>query len=269
MSDTLNRRRLLKLLGMTALGTSVSNCVTSPAAAKTTNWGYIGKQGPEYWGKLSPDFELCYTGKRQTPIDLQVSNVKSLDQNNQDLLVVKYQPTPLNLINNGKTIQINYQPGSLIESDRQVYQLLQFHFHHPSEHHINGKEYDMELHFVHRSQAGNLAVVGVLLKSGEFNPNLQTIWDAIPQTSGEAHQVKDTIINASSLLPAERRFLTYSGSLTTPPCSENVTWYIMENPIEVSQEQIAKFTELFPDNARPIQALNQRVVFESANTDKT
>jgi len=267
MSATLNRRQLLKLLGMTALGTSVSSYVTSPAAA-TTNWGYIGKQGPEYWGKLSPDFQLCYTGKRQTPIDLQTANVKSIDNKNPESLVVKYQPTPLNLINNGKTIQINYQPGSFIESDRQVYQLLQFHFHHPSEHRLNGEEYDMELHFVHRSQAGNLAVVGVFLKAGEFNPNLQTIWDALPQTQGEEKQAKDTI-NASSLLPTERRFLTYSGSLTTPPCSENVMWYVMETPIEVSSGQIAKFTQLFPDNARPIQALNQRTVFESANTDKT
>ncbi|MBE9003566.1 carbonic anhydrase [Fortiea sp. LEGE XX443] len=265
MSNTLNRRQLLKLLSMTALATSFSGCVISPKAATTKNWGYIGKQAPEYWGKLSPEFELCYSGKRQTPIDLQLASVKSIDNKNQDLLVVNYQPTPLNLINNGKTIEVDYQPGSFIDSDRQAYQLLQFHFHHPSEHHINGKEYDMELHFVHRNQAGNLAVIGVFLKSGEFNPNLQTIWDAIPQTQGEQTQVKDTIINAASLLPAERRFLTYSGSLTTPPCSENVTWYVMETPIEASTEQIAKFAQLFPHNNRPIQAVNERTVFESAN----
>ncbi|ALF53386.1 carbonate dehydratase [Nostoc piscinale CENA21] len=268
MSKIFNRRRLLQLLGMTAVGTSVSSCVTSSAAA-ATNWGYIGKQGPEYWGKLSPDFQLCYTGTRQTPINLQFDSVKSLDKNNQDLLIVKYQPAPLSLVNNGKTIQINYQPGSYIESDRQVYQLLQFHFHHPSEHHLNGEEYDMELHFVHRSQAGNLAVVGVFLKAGEFNPNLQTIWDGIPQTQGKENQLKDTIINAAEFLPTERRFLTYSGSLTTPPCSENVTWYIMETPVEVSSEQIAKFSQLFPHNARPIQPLNQRIVFESVNADQT
>lgn len=265
MSGNLNRRQLLKLLGMSALGTSLSSCVTSSAAATTINWGYIGKQGPEYWGKLSPDFQLCYVGKRQTPIDLQVASVKSAN-NNQKLLAINYQPSPLDVINNGKTIQIKYQPGSFIECDREIFELLQFHFHHPSEHSINGKLYDMELHFVHRHQTGNLAVIGVFFKAGAFNPNLQTIWDAMPEQEEEENTVKNTIINASQLLPAERRFLTYSGSLTTPPCSENVTWYVMENPVEVSPEQIDKFVHLFPHNNRPIQPLNERIVLESANT---
>jgi carbonic anhydrase len=265
MSGNLNRRQLLKLLGMSALGTSVSSCVTSPAAATTTNWGYIGNQGPQYWGKLSPDFQLCYTGKRQTPIDLQVASVKSADKN-QNLLAINYQPSVLDVINNGKTIQVKYQPGSFIECNRQIFHLIQFHFHHPSEHRINGELYDMELHFVHRHPAGNLAVVGVFLKAGAFNSNLQTIWDAMPEKQGTENTVSDVIINAAQLLPAERRFLTYSGSLTTPPCSENVTWYVMENPIEVSRQQIDKFVQLFPHNNRPIQSLNERVVLESANT---
>ncbi|MBD2440527.1 carbonic anhydrase [Nostoc sp. FACHB-110] len=272
MSGNLNRRQLLKLLGMSALGSSVSSCITSPAAAAKVNWGYIGKQGPEYWGKLSPDFQLCYTGKRQTPIDLQLASVKSADKN-QDLLAINYQPSPLNLINNGKTIQVNYQTGSFIECvgvarhrHRQIFQLLQFHFHHPSEHHINGELYDMELHFVHRDQTGNLAVIGVFLKAGAFNPNLQSIWDAMPEKQGEENIVADTIINAAQLLPTEHRFLTYSGSLTTPPCSENVSWYVMEQPIEVSRQQIDKFVHLFPHNNRPIQPLNERIVLESANT---
>ncbi|MBD2447466.1 carbonic anhydrase [Nostoc sp. FACHB-152] len=265
MSGNLNRRQLLKLLGMSALGTSLSNCVTSSAAATTANWGYIGKQGPEYWGKLSSDFQLCYTGKRQTPIDLEFASVKNADKN-QDLLAINYQPSPLNVINNGKTIQVKYQPGSFIECNRQIFNLLQFHFHHPSEHRINGELYDMELHFVHRHQTGNLAVIGVFLKAGKFNPNLQTIWDTMPEKQGEENTEAGVVINASQLLPAEHRFLTYSGSLTTPPCSENVTWYVMENPIEVSYEQIAKFAQLFPHNTRPIQPLNERIVLESTNT---
>jgi carbonic anhydrase len=267
MSGNLNRRQLLKLLGMSALGTSLSSCVTSSAsaAATTTNWGYIGKQGPEYWGKLSPEFQLCYTGKRQTPIDLQFASVKSADKN-QDALAINYQPSPLNVINNGKTIQVKYKPGSFIEFDRQIFQLLQFHFHHPSEHRINGELYDMEMHFVHRHETGNLAVIGVFLKAGAFNPNLQTVWDAMPEKPGEENTAAGVVINAGQLLPAERRFLNYSGSLTTPPCSENVTWYVMENPIEVSHEQIVQFAQLFPHNTRPIQLLNKRIVWESANT---
>jgi carbonic anhydrase len=269
MSNTFNRRQLLKLLGMTAFGTSISSYVSSAAAATTTtNWGYIGKQAPDYWGKLSPDFGLCSTGKKQTPIDLKYSYVKSIDNKNEGSLKINYQPTPLNLINNGKTVEIKYQPGSFIESE-QVYQLLQFHFHHPSEHRIDGEQYDMELHFVHRSQAGNLAVVGVLLTAGKFNQNLQTIWDAIPQKQGEKIEVPDTVINAASLLPKKRSFLTYSGSLTTPPCTENVTWYVLETPIELSNQQLGKFVQLFKNNARPIQALNERVIFESVNAGKT
>ncbi|WP_256871634.1 carbonic anhydrase [Nostoc sp. TCL26-01] len=256
------RRQLLKLLGVSAVGTPLSICVTSPVLATTANWGYIGKASPEHWGDLAPEFQLCQLGRQQTPINLQIAGVKTAQSNSEDLLVINYQPTPLHLINNGKTIQVNYQPGSYIKYGNDTFELIQFHFHHLSEHRINGKSYDMELHFVHRHKTGNLAVLGVFLQAGAFNPKLQLIWDAMPQQPGRENRVKDIYIDACHFLPAQRRFLTYSGSLTTPPCSENVLWCVMAMPITASPEQIAKFSQIFPTNARPIQPLNHRLVTE-------
>lgn len=139
MTSTLHRRRLLKLLGMSFLSNSLSSCVISQAKATTVNWGYVGKAGPEYWSQLSPEFQLCQIGRQQTPIDLQIADVKNVHSKNQDLLAINYQPTALNLINNGKTILVNYQPGSYLQYAHQNFELLQFHFHHSSEHRINGK----------------------------------------------------------------------------------------------------------------------------------
>ena len=260
MTKTVARRQLLKLLGMSILGTSFSNCVTAPARATSLSWGYIGKAGPEHWGELSPDFQLCQIGKQQTPIDLQIVDVKNAIS--QDLLSINYQPTALRLINNGKTVQVNYQGGSYLKYGQQNFELLQFHFHHFSEHRLNGKIYDMELHLVHRSQNGNLAVMAVFLQTGQFNPTLQIIWDAIPQQQGVEKRIEDINIDASQFLPAQQRFLVYSGSLTTPPCSENVLWCVMETPIEASRAQIEQFSQSFPPNARPLQPLNNRVVME-------
>lgn len=260
MTNTVSRRQLLKLLGMSIIGTSFSNCVTSPARATSVGWGYIGKAGPEHWGELSPEFQLCQIGKQQTPIDLQITDVKNVIS--QDLLSVNYQPTALHLINNGKTIQVNYQPGSYLKYQQQRFELLQFHFHHFSEHRLNSKIYDMELHLVHRSQNGNLAVVAVFLQAGKFNPTLQIIWDATPQQQEGEKTIEDTIIDASQLIPAQQTFLTYYGSLTTPPCWENVLWCVMETPIEASRAQIAQFSQMFPLNARPLQPLNNRVVMK-------
>jgi carbonic anhydrase len=245
---------------MSIIGTSFSSCITSPARATSVNWGYIGKTGTEHWGELSPEFQLCGIGRRQTPIDLKIADVKNVVNNH--LLSVNYQPTALHLINNGKTIQVNYQPGSYLKFAQQNFELLQFHFHHFSEHRINGKSYDMELHLVHRNQVGNLAVVAVFLQAGRFNPTLQIIWDAMPQQQGVETRIEDINIDAAQFLPAKQTFFTYSGSLTTPPCSENVLWCVMETPIEASTAQIAQFSQIFPLNARPLQQLNDRVVIE-------
>jgi carbonic anhydrase len=168
-----------------------------------------------------------------------------------------YNPSPLNIVNNGHTIQINYEPGSYAEFDGKRYELLQFHFHSPSEHTVDGKHIAMEAHLVHRDAAGNLAVVGVFLKQGQELAALRDAWNNLPPHEGEK-TVKGVSIDVASLLPKHSQVYSYSGSLTTPPCSEGVSWFVMVDPLEVSARQIEVFRATVSPNARPVQALNGR-----------
>ncbi|HEU0201286.1 MAG TPA: carbonic anhydrase family protein [Burkholderiaceae bacterium] len=169
----------------------------------------------------------------------------------------------MRVIDNGHTIQVNYAPGSRITVGSDTYELVQFHFHRPSEERIEGKAYAMVAHLVHRSVAGKLAVVGVLLESGAPNPLLETLWRHLPPAKELESARKDVTIDASHLLPADRGYYTFPGSLTTPPCTENVRWLVLKQPVRVSAEQIATFAQRYPNNARPVQPLNARVVQET------
>ena len=215
------------------------------------HWTYEGEEGPDHWGDLSPDYALCSTGHSQSPIDIgqvAVDDVPAIEFN--------YGPSVLNILNNGHTIQVNYIPGSSITFDGVEYQLIQFHFHHPSEHSIGGQSFDMELHLVHRDADENLAVVGVLLEAGDTdNPAYVPIWENAPsETMEEAETVEGVMINAIDLLPEDFHVFTYSGSLTTPPCSEGVRWLVLTEPVTLSSSQIETFgMNLFEINNRPVQ----------------
>jgi carbonic anhydrase len=247
------------MVGAGTLGTSLFGYLsTSVSASEPVHWDYSGENGPDHWGELSTEFQTCQLGQQQAPIDLQ-----SPIEANLGSLVVNYSEAPLKLINNGHIIQVNYESGSSMTANGETFNLLQFHFHHPSEHRLNGQTFDMELHLVHQSNAGRMAVIGVMLKSGQANPILQPIWDAIPDQQGPERIVQGKTINANQLLPADRHFYEYYGSLTTPPCSEGIRWFVMAQPLEVSSEQIQRFTALFSRNARPVQPLNNRFVLES------
>lgn len=174
-------------------------------------------------------------------------------------MAFNYQASPLAVTNNGHSIQVNYAPGSTIDIDGAVYQLLQFHFHTPSEHQIAGKVAAMELHLVHRNTAGKLAVVGVMITEGRENPEIAKIWNAIPP-SGNTNSIGNINFNAVNLLPAHKSYYSYAGSLTTPPCSEGVNWNILAEPITVSNAQLKKFQQFYPVNARPIQLTNTRKI---------
>jgi carbonic anhydrase len=173
-------------------------------------------------------------------------------------ILFHYKPSPLKIVNNGHTIQVNYAPGSYAELGGKRYELAQFHFHSPSEHTVAGKHSEMEVHLVHRDSEGGLAVVGVLLRKGHEIAGLQGVWDHLPQNEEET-TVEGASVDASSLLPRHSEFYNYSGSLTTPPCSEGVAWYVMVEPVEVSVEQIGAFQAIVSANARPVQPLNGRV----------
>ncbi|KKO20101.1 MAG: carbonate dehydratase [Candidatus Brocadia sp.] len=223
------------------------------------HWDYEGEKGPDHWGELKRKYCKCRIGNMQSPINISITKKAKLND-----IIFHYNPTPLRIINNGHTIQVNYKRGSSISIGHRTFELIQFHFHTPSEHLINGKSYAMEAHLVHRGKHGRLAVVAILIEEGHGNAFIETLWSNFPKEMGEEHIVSDVRICASQLLPKNTTaYYKYTGSLTTPPCSEIVSWFILKSPIEVSKTELSKFTSLFKHNARPIQPVHGRVVKEN------
>jgi carbonic anhydrase len=224
------------------------------------HWSYKGPTGPANWGKLEEDYSSCRLGKDQSPIDIRDDVARKSDL---PAIEFAYKPSTLKIIDNGHSIQINYEPGSFISVGGRSYELVQFHFHKPSEERLNGKRYDMVAHLVHRDAQGKLAVVGVLLTAGSANPLVRTLWSHLPKEKEKEAVVDAVKIDASDLLPTDKAYYTFAGSLTTPPCSEGVTWYVLKSPTSVSAQEIARFGKSYPMNARPVQPLNGREVLAS------
>jgi len=220
------------------------------------HWDYEGEGGPENWSKLDPKNTACAIGQRQSPIDIR-------DGIKVDLESIKfnYRPSTFRIVDNGHTIQVEVGENS-INLTGKSYELVQFHFHRPSEEKVNGQRFDMVVHLVHKSDEGQLAVVAVLLERGSENPFIQTLWNNLPLERNTPVQPPATQIDLASLLPATRSYYTYMGSLTTPPCSEGVLWLVMKQPVQVSQDQINIFSRLYRNNARPIQSSAGRVIKE-------
>ena len=221
-------------------------------------WGYNEANGPSHWGELKPEFAPCRNDHHQSPIDIRNPQKADLPPIQFD-----YKPSALDIIDNGHTIMINYAPGSFISVGGKKYALKQFHFHRPSEEKINGKGYDMTIHFVHADQEGRLAVAAVLLKRGQDNPVVDELWSNLPKEKEKEEVLKNIQIDAAALLPADHGYYTFSGSLTTPPCSEDVTWFVLKHSVSVSDAEIEQFSELYRNDARPTQPLYDRVVLES------
>lgn len=252
---------LLRLFAALALMSGLTYALVGPAiAAGTVHWSYEGEAGPENWGNLSPDFKLCGTGKAQTPIDIPSSAVV-----NPADIKFNYQPSAVNILNNGHTIQVNYDPNSSIEVGGKTYNLKQFHFHTPSEHTRDGTHTDLEMHLVHQAADGQLAVVGVMIKKGAENAAFKPVFDNLPAQEQEAKAVPGAMVNSADLLPSTRTYYRYEGSLTTPPCSEGVQWLVMNTPIELSDAQVGAFQAIFKMDARPIQPLNGRSFLMTAS----
>ena len=227
----------------------------SASAFAGESWTYQAETGPNYWAELDDTFALCGSGKGQSPTNLTAT--ASADLINPDF---HYKPVPLNLLNNGHTVQVPYAPGSYVVLDGTRYNLLQFHFHSPSEHTIDSKSWDAELHLVHQNDAGDLAVVAVLLqRDSTTNLAYSPISNSLPARSGDKVRT-ETTINAQALLPSQTTTYRYTGSLTTPPCSEAVTWLVMTEPVGLSADQIERYEKLLNHNNRPLQALNDRTV---------
>jgi carbonic anhydrase len=220
-------------------------------------WGYEGVVGPAAWGGLRPDFHLCGNGQRQSPIDIRGGLAVELDAVRFD-----YKPTPFGVIDNGHTVQVNLSPGNAIEVGGRRYELVQFHFHRPSEERIDGRQFEMSLHLVHKDAAGKLAVVAVLLGQGPAHPAVQMVWNNLPLERHEEARARSPI-DPGHLLPADKSYYTYMGSLTTPPCSEGVLWVVMRTPVTLAAEQLELFARIYPMNARPVQPVAGRRIMQS------
>ena len=195
------------------------------------------------------------SGTSQSPI-----NILGAVNASSTMVGFHYQETPLSILNNGHTIQVNYEPGSTITLGHDEYELLQFHFHTPSEHQVEGHAFPMEGHLVHKNHDGELAVVGVFIEEGHSNPFFESLIGHLPAHGGDENTVSSVHLNAKDLLPDNQTVYTYSGSLTTPPCSEGVNWNVMATPIQASHEEIQAFSEIMGANARPLQAVNARAI---------
>jgi carbonic anhydrase len=254
MGERMNRRHALKVLAGLAL---CPVCASAGFAAEGAHWSYEGATGPTHWGDVDAASKVCSVGAQQSPIDIQNSIKSQLPP-----LQIAWPKKPDMIVNNGHTIQVNADPGNSLTVGTSKYELLQYHFHHPSEHLIAGKAYAMEVHFVHRDTGGNLAVIGALMAAGKTNPAFGKIAAAMPGKEGPAVKMASAA-DPNQMLPASRGYYRYSGSLTTPPCSEVVNWLVLREPIQVAKADIDAFAKLFPMNARPVQKDNRRFVLSS------
>ncbi len=232
--------------------------IAPPVFAADAHWSYQDEHGPAHWAELDTHFTECKLGHAQSPIDIRKAARKS------DLpdLVFQYNDAPLRVVNNGHTVQVNEDGGGTLTIGDHAYKLAQFHFHTPSEERINGKPYDMVAHMVHKDDAGKLAVVAVLFKRGRETAALNAVFDNMPIAAGPEHAVAGMNFNVASLLPVQQGYYHFMGSLTTPPCSEGVSWYVLKTPVEVSAAQLKRLHMLYNHNNRPVQPLNAREVVE-------
>jgi carbonic anhydrase len=227
--------------------------------AGAPHWSYHSSHGgPKTWGELNPSFETCGLGKTQSPVDIRNAVKADLPP-----LQTAYTATVPTIWNNGHTIQINLAPGNTLTVGDNKYELLQFHFHTPSEEAINGKRAPMVAHFVHKDAAGKLGVIGVLIDQGSKpNPAFAPIFAHLPK-EGERITVDGLTLDVNALMPQDKSYYSFAGSLTTPPCSEGVNWMVLKNRISLGSKQIQAFRAIFAMNARPLQALNGREIRES------
>ena len=229
----------------------------SAGGGHAAHWSYGGDGGPAAWAQLKPEFATCGLGSRQSPIDIRGGIKVELEPIKFD-----YKPAGFNVIDNGHTVQVNIGGGNAIEVNGRRYDLVQFHFHRPSEERINGRQFEMVAHLVHKDLDGRLAVVAVLLDAGKAHPVVQQVWNNLPlEKNDELRGVGS--IDLLQLLPEDRRYYTYMGSLTTPPCSEGVLWLVLKQPVTVTQDQVGVFARLYSNNARPIQPQGGRLIKES------
>lgn len=251
------RRQALKVFAGLALCPLCAAATFGEEIHAAPHWSYESATGPDKWGSLDAANAMCATGVQQSPVDL-TGPIRA----RQPALDIGWKKRADTIVNNGHTIQLNFAPGDALKVGDRSYELTQFHFHHPSEHLVGGKRFAMEAHFVHAGERGGLAVVGVFIVAGRPNAVFDKIVSTMPAEEGPPVPA-DPAIDPTKLLPAQRGYYHYEGSLTTPPCSETVDWLVLAEPIEAPEGDIARFAKLYPMNARPLQNLNRRFILTS------
>lgn len=237
---------------------ALTGSVAMAGSPHGADWGYMGEGDPQHWGALSPDYVMCDMGKNQSPINITHSVEAGLPS-----IKFNYTSSPVGMINNGHTVQINIGSGSTITVDGIDYELKQYHFHTPSENQIHGKSFPLEAHFVHADAKGNLAVVAVMFEVGEENKQLQELWRHMPLKPKTMLGLEGDAKDINKLIPEDPHYYRFSGSLTTPPCTEGVKWFVMKQPLTISKEQVGQFSHcVHGHNNRPIQPYNAREVIE-------
>ncbi|MGX5806163.1 carbonic anhydrase [Bradyrhizobium sp. Arg314] len=252
----MDRRSLLKGLAAASL---CPLCVSRGFASEGLHWSYEGETGPDHWGSLAAENAACSVGSQQSPIDIAGATKADLPP-----LKFAWQKRGGKMVNNGHTIQLNVPPGGKLTVGDAQYELVQFHFHAPSEHLVGGKHYPMEAHFVHQKAGGKgLGVIGVFIDEGAANHTFKAIAGAFPKAADSEADAPDDA-SPQNLLPRSLKYWKYAGSLTTPPCAETVDWMVCKSPITADKADIAKFTALYPMNARPAQPIDRRFVLRSS-----
>ena len=224
------------------------------------HWSYEGADGPQNWGRLKPEFNVCAIGRRQSPINIEEATTL---RGPAEPLQFAYGPSSGSVVNNGHTIQVDVVGENTLTVRDTPFKLVQFHFHHPSEERVNHRSFAMVAHLVHRSAEGQLAVLAVLLDPGEANNLIHKVWTHMPLDSGDRVRMPAGSLNLNELLPQDQRYYQFIGSLTTPPCTEGVLWLVLKQPAAISRDQLRLFGQMFPNNARPVQPLNGRPVREA------
>ena len=242
------------------MGVLCLNALVAAAGEHTIHWGYTGHGGPEHWGELSDDYKMCMLGKNQSPIDLRTDSAFKTEL---PPIIFSYHAGVSEIVDNGHTEEVDINPGSYIMLDGIKFELKQFHFHTPSENTINGRYYPLEAHFVHVDNAGNIAVLALMFEYGKKNETLERMWRKLPEKAGEKVGCSMTSADVMALLPKDKSYYRFNGSLTTPPCSEGVRWLVLKTPVTVSEDQVQKFAKIMGHaNNRPVQPLNARVILK-------
>ena len=243
----------------TAAATAAAQAPQAPPAPAlhAPLWSYEGETGPANWARINPDWAACGSGTRQSPIDIRDGMKLDLEP-----IVFDYLPSSFTVVDNGHTIEVTLGAGNFMTIMNRRYELQQFHFHRPSEERINGKRFDMSVHLVHRDGAGRQAVVALLLERGMAQNTMQKVWNNLPLEKNEIVK-PSTVLDATDLLPLQREYFIYMGSMATPPCSEGVLWMVMKQPVQAAPAQMALFSRLYPYNARPTQPSSGRIIKES------